>query len=198
MHAPLLILVIHGGAFVAGSPATIQPQADALQRLRPRAQVVNVDYPLGDPVNAYRFVRRIAKSHPGPVVAYGFSAGGYIATQLAANRNVTAAVTVAGVYHLDVWARYAKFPSISWDWLGISTATGRHRAALHPGRRSAPQLMLHGDRDHTAPLSDARTYDLEDPRARLAIMHGVGHDQPSGPIARAMQWLVARARIPLP
>lgn len=197
MPAHLLILVLHGGAFVMGSPAVIQTEADALQRLAPRAQVVNVDYPLGDPVNAYRYVRRIAKSHRGPVVAYGFSAGGYIATQLAANRDVTAAATVSGVYHLDVWARYSRFPQISWDWLGISTAAGRHRAALRPGPRSAPQLMLHGDRDHTAPLSDARTYDRQDPRARLAVMHGVAHEQPAGPVARAMRWLIARSRIPL-
>jgi pimeloyl-ACP methyl ester carboxylesterase len=192
VNGHLLILIIHGGAFVAGTPAAMQPQADALHRLAPQAQIVNVDYPLGDPVDAYRYTRRIAVRHHGPVVAYGFSAGGYIATRLASRHEVTAAVTVAGVYHLDVWARYARFPKISWDWLGISTAAGRRRAALRPGRASAPQLMLHGDRDRTAPLGDARVYDEEDPRARLKILRGVAHDQPSGPVTGAMRWLIAR------
>lgn len=194
MHPSLLILVIHGGAFVAGAPVNMQPQADALRHLAPRARIDNVAYPLGDPERAYRYVQKRALRHRGPVLAYGFSAGGYLATRLAANGDVTAAVTVAGVYHLDAWARFAQFPPISWKVLGISTAAGVRRATPRPRRRAAPHLMLHGDRDLTAPLSDARAYDRQDRRARLAIMHGVGHAQPSGPVARAMRWLLAWGR----
>ncbi len=193
MPAHLLILVLHGGAFVMGTPAVMQPQADALKRLAPQAQVLNVDYPLGSPDRAYRYVRRVAIRHRGPVAVYAFSAGAHIATRLAARGEVDAAVTVAGVYHLDAWARFTSLPQISWDYLGISTAQGRRDQSPHPGRRAAPQLMLHGDRDRTAPLSDARAYDREDRRARLAIMHGVGHAQPRGPVRRAMRWLIAHA-----
>lgn len=193
MPAHLLILVLHGGAFVMGTPAVIQSEADALGRLAPRAQVLNVAYPLGSPDRAYQYVRRVAVRHRGPVAVYGFSAGAHIATRLAARGEVDAAVTVSGVYHLDAWARFTGLPQISWDYLGISTAQGRRSQSPHPGPRAAPQLMLHGDRDHTAPLADAQAYDREDRRARLAIMHGVGHGQPYGPVRRAMRWLIAHA-----
>jgi pimeloyl-ACP methyl ester carboxylesterase len=196
MVSSLLILVIHGGAFVGGGPNNVRAQADALQRLAPTALVDKVAYPAGRPARAYRYVRAIARARHGPVVAYGFSSGGYIAARLAAQGDVRAAVTVAGVYHLDAWARFSHFPHISRVLLGLTTAADRRSGELRPGPRAAPHLMLHGDRDLTTPLADARAYAREDPRARLVVMHGVGHEEPTGPVLQALRWLVDQAAGP--
>jgi len=196
--AHLLILLIHGGAFLFGNAASMQPQANEFHRLAPHAQVRSVEYPLGSPDLAYDYVRRIAVRHRGPVIVYGFSAGGWVATRLAARGEITAAVTIAGVYHLDAWARFARFPPLSRAILGITSAAGRRRLNPHPGASAVPQLMLHGDRDPTAPLSDAKAYAREDRFAHLWIMHGIGHDQPAGPVSRAMRWVLAEIRRPWP
>lgn len=196
MHAHLLILLIHGGGFVMGQPSDIASQAAAMKRLAPHAEVRNVDYPLGFPDRGYRYLRRQARGHRGPTVAYGFSAGGYLSARLAANGDVKASVSVAGIYDLPSFAEFAHVPSnpVTRAVLEIDTPKHRRSAALRPTSRSSPNLLLHGDRDRTAPYADARAYVRRDHRARLITMRGIGHDQPARPVLRGMRWLLDRVR----
>jgi pimeloyl-ACP methyl ester carboxylesterase len=128
------------------------------------------------------------------VLAYGFSAGGYLATRLAARGDVKAAVSVAGIYYLDSWARRSRFPPLSWRLLGIDTAIGRQSRRPRPTRRSAPHLMLHGNRDQTSPFIDAPVYDRRAPRARLVIMRNFQHEMPAHYVRPARRWLVRWVR----
>jgi pimeloyl-ACP methyl ester carboxylesterase len=194
MHAHLLILVIHGGAFLLGKPADIAPQAAQFQRLAPRAEIRNVEYPLGMPDVGYRYLRRIARNHRGLTAAYGFSAGGYLAARLAANGEVDASVSVAGLYDLPSFARFTHVSTNPWSRAFLETDTAAHRrsVALRPGHLAAPNLVLHGDSDPVAPYADARAYVRRDRRARLITMRGIGHDQPERPVLRAMRWLLGR------
>lgn len=62
-----------------------------------------VYYPLRDVPAAIAHVRARARAHPGPVVAYGVSAGGTIAAALAAEGSVVAGVNVVGPTDFTRW-----------------------------------------------------------------------------------------------
>jgi len=101
---------------------------------------------------------------------------------------------VAGIYHLEAWAGWHRFPAISWEVMGIDTAVGRRRRRPMPRRSSTPHLILHGDRDTKTPLFDARRYDRRARRARLVVMRGAKHQQPARYVRPARRWLLRWAR----
>ena len=97
MRALALVLVIHGGSFVAGSPADT---ASTTQILRDRGiPAMSVSYRLGNPQRAendvVRVARRLQHSPHLRLYAIGYSAGGTIAEVLAERRLVELATAVA-------------------------------------------------------------------------------------------------------
>lgn len=193
MHPYLLILVLHGGAFVGSSAADMAGQAATLQRLAPSAEVRNLDYTLGTPDVGYRYVRRVARAHRGPTAAYGFSAGGYLAARLAANGDLDAGVSVEGLYDLPSFAVFrhvrGPFPLAS---LEVDTLAHRREVALRPRGHAVPNLLVHNDRDPMAPYGDARAYVARNVHARLVTTHGTRHRQSRRTLMRAMRWLLDR------
>ena len=188
------MLVIHGGAFITGDPDGMAPQVAIARRLAPDAEVRSVGYPLGSPTRAYRAVRRVARRHDGPVVAYGFSAGGYLAARLAARGDVLAAASFAGLYDLDAFARRQGNGVFIRAVLGVLTPEGRRSVVLVRGADAAPNLLLHRRADPIAPFGPARRYARRHRGVRLVEIPGARHPQTPRPVRRALRWLVRQAR----
>ena len=187
-----LVMLVHGGGFVSGAPQDLERQAAAMRRVAPRAKVRSVAYTLGTPTRAYEDVRAIARRHDGPVAAFGVSAGGYLAARLAAEGEVTAAVSVGGLYDLPAYARHVRMGVWGRAILGIETAEGRRSLVLRRGRDAAPNLLVHNTRDPKAPFGPARRYARRHRGVRLIRARRADHAQPRAPVRRAMRWLARR------
>jgi acetyl esterase/lipase len=157
-HCPprAIVLLIHGGGFVAGTPH-LRPLADRLRAEGLCAR--SVGYRLdGDPVHAIHDVRAqvVREQRRGRrVYLYGLSAGATIAASLAARGKVAGAVAVApvtdfGRYHGNPIARARQ-------------ATRLLRRVHHP----APLLVVHGRDDTVVPFETSVAFVARDPQARL-------------------------------
>ena len=135
-RAPM-ILLLHGGAWLGGSPGSMTPWQDDFQAAGYRTR--NIAYPLGRIGRSIAYVDAIAQEERragGPVIAYGLSAGGTIAAALAANGRVDGAVNVSGPTDFTRWvspvgtvimatalmgAREARAASPYWRLNGMQT-----------------------------------------------------------------------------
>lgn len=99
-RAPL-VLLLPGGGWQHADPETMRPWLTdfAAHGIRARA----ITYPLKNVIAAIDAVRQDAAAEPGPVIAYGISAGGTIAAALAATGDVAGAVNIAGPTDFTRW-----------------------------------------------------------------------------------------------
>lgn len=160
------VLVLHGGGFVGGTPASVEPIAKELRGAGYNAIAVPYrdENPTGNVLGEIATVRRYAQDAEGygPVIAYGVSAGGTLAAALAARGEVAGAVVAGGPTNLLTWISVVPpvtvIPSF-WKGLGMSVAD---RRAASPYFRlnghQSPQLLLYGDIDPIVPIDQGVNY----------------------------------------
>jgi acetyl esterase/lipase len=164
------VLVVHLGSWVQGDATSCLPVARFLAAHGYRA--VSIDYTLRDVPRSYRQSERKARRYHA-AYAVGESAGGSIASWLAARRFVRAAVDVSGPVDLPRWER-TSLPAGFLRGIGLS---GRAAWEWSPLRRysvrSAPLLGVYWDRDPWVPLAQGRA--IARRGAKLRVLHGRGH-----------------------
>jgi pimeloyl-ACP methyl ester carboxylesterase len=187
------VLLIHGGGFVSGTPATMNPWVRDFRAHRIYA--VSVPYPLGDVAVATRFVGRIADRVKGPAFAYGLSAGGTIAANLAATGRVDGAVNAIGPTNLTTW----RTPMGNAVLTSLGPFDQRAASPLYRlTSRATPTLTQCGLRDTWVPCEQAgvfvRAAKRYQPDSRLSVLPGA-HDQSASGVRQARKWIVRRARV---
>jgi acetyl esterase/lipase len=169
--SPPVVLLIHGGSWLRGGPPAMDIPARIARDLG--LEPVSIGYPLGDIVAANRTARRVAKAWRDAgydVVAFGESAGGQMATLLAAEGRVDYAVGNAPVSNL---LRYWEGDEQEfWEEdLGADEATRRELSpALQPQNR--PVLLLHSPKDPGVPFDLSVDYAREFDQVRLRRVGG--------------------------
>ena len=187
------LLLIHGGSFLYKDPTF---EALTLRRARAAGFVPHyLQYPLGDLPAAYRAARadaiRLRARYGRAVYAYGSSAGGTLASLLAGDGLVSAAVAKAPVSDLVGWRwPLTAYGPDYYEQIGIGLAA---RFRLSPLRRPArrPLLIVHGRRDRIVPVAMSREYAVKFKRVHLWVVHGGHHIERIRPelLSRAFDWL---------
>lgn len=161
--ASCTVMLIAGGGFNADLAPT---GAEAIRDLP--VSTVELDYRLNDVPGAYRDAAALAaklRTRPGPLVAYGESAGGAIASWSAAYKRVDAAVTVGSPNDLKLWSW---LPSIRAE-IGIDgTAWKWSPLRVYEGQR--PVFQYHFEVDPFVPPAGQRLRG-----SRYTLVPGVGH-----------------------
>ncbi len=199
------LLLIHGGGFLFEDPnfEAVTQQAALDAGFVPHY----LRYPLGDLRGAVRAARaearRLGSLYPGRLYAYGSSAGGTLASLLAGDGMVRAAVAKAPVSDLVGW----EWPRVAYgddyfERIGADSAA-RHR--LSPLRRPArrPLLLLHGGNDAVVPVAMSEAFAAKFQRVRLWLVGGGHHVERVRPqiLERGLAWLGnvhARELTPVP
>ncbi len=160
----ITILVLHGGGFNGGTPATVEPIASDLRGAGYNAIAVpyRTENPTGNVLGEIATVRRYAKEYEayGPVIAYGASAGGTLAAALAARGEVAGAVVAGGPTNLLTWICVSPLTLPSY-WQGLGMTTADRRAASPYYRLNgaqSPQLLLYGDIDPLVTIDQGISY----------------------------------------
>jgi acetyl esterase/lipase len=99
-----IVLLLHGGGWQSGDPTSMFPYRDDFEAHGYRTRVVA--YPLGNVTNSIDYVDTIAQQERlggAPVIAYGISSGGTIASALAAAGRVDGGVNVVGPTDFTTW-----------------------------------------------------------------------------------------------
>lgn len=158
------VLFLHGGAWVGGTPAELEPLAAKYRTLGYNA--ISVNYRDGDNniLHLIDNVQAEVSKHQdkGPVVLYGVSAGGTLAAALAANGKVDGAVVIGAPTDLPTWSANPYQGSLArkvLNALGMTPAQVREASPI--GRlsgRPAPQLLQYGDSDEFVPPQQGATY----------------------------------------
>lgn len=141
-----VVLLFHPGGFLLDANMSEAAAAARAHGMAP----VNVDYPLGDPMAAWRFARAAAdKLGNARVVAYGESAGAVLAARLAELDYVERAVSNSAPSDLlrwqtaKFWATWFREASVhNLRWLS---------PALHGSKR--PILDLAANDDNVVPIA---------------------------------------------
>ena len=168
--SPPVVLLIHGGSWLRGHAPAMDIPAQIARDLGMKP--VSIEYPLGDIAAANRTARRVAKAWRESgydVVAFGESAGGQMATLLAAEGRVDYAVGNAPVSNL---LRYWEGNEQEfWDGLGADVATRRELSpALQPQDR--PVFLLHSPKDPGVPFDLSVDYARAFPQVKLRRVGG--------------------------
>jgi alpha-beta hydrolase superfamily lysophospholipase len=189
------LLLIHGGSFLFADPSF---EAATQQAARDAGFVPHyLRYPLGDLRGAVRAARdaarRLGERFPEPLYAYGSSAGGALASLLAGDGMVRAAVAKAPPSDLLDWA----WPLATYgaDYYRRIGAGPTARRSLSPLRRPArrPLLLVHGNRDAVVPLAMSEAFAAKFDRVHLQVVAGGHHAERRQPriLARSLAWLAA-------
>jgi hypothetical protein len=187
-HRPPLLYVLPPGGFMY--PAQPSTMRQARQTARHNGdQVREIDYPLGDPLKAWRTVRndaRRAKQNGRQVYGYGESAGGVLAALLAKRGIAKAAVSNAPPSNLA----HFQTPQV---WADIFHTGPRVLHALSPiyGRTRSPIMVQQSINGGDPFYAMNRRWAARDPRVRFSGYTG-GHiygDNYAANIARAMKYL---------
>lgn len=151
MKAALVVLVLHWGGFVGGTPAMMAPHVEKLAR--PGVEVVVPAYPLGDPDAAQTAVMNLARRlhHHHRVIAYGTSAGATLALRLRQAGMVDGAVAIAPL--IDV-AGYGLVNNFAWTASATAVSPSRYRC----GATRTNTLIVHGRQDDVAPFAASRGF----------------------------------------
>jgi pimeloyl-ACP methyl ester carboxylesterase len=196
---PNELLLFHGGSFLYEDP-TFEPLT------RERALAAGfvphyVTYPLDDLPGAVAKARSEArrlreKFGLDRVYAYGASAGGTLASLLAAEGLVGAAVAKAPVSDLITWEwPIARYGANYWEGLGVDTA---QRERFSPALREfiSPLLVYQGRSDQVVPPQMNEKFAAEHGRVALWRVAGGHHTDRAHPylVTRAMEWLARIAK----
>lgn len=172
-------IVIHGGGYAIGSPRETD---DTCKQLAENGfYVINLDYPLKDLAGAEAALRKeteILKARPGPLYAYGESAGGGLAALAAARGWVDGAFAWAPVSDLVSWRRANPGDSL----VAFSEFKSTDRALLarlsaisYASPQSAPIVIVHGREDIVVRPEQSKRLVKRWPRAELRLVSG-GHN----------------------
>jgi acetyl esterase/lipase len=129
-----MILLLHGGGWQTGDPASMNPWRDDFAARGYRTRIVA--YPLGNVTRSIDYTDAIAQQERlagAPVIAYGISAGGTIAAALAAGGRVDGGVNVIGPTDFTRWLS----PVGTYDMLAAHMTAAEKRSA-------SPYWRLHG------------------------------------------------------
>lgn len=202
LAATVTILVLHGGGFNGGEPASVEPIARDLRSAGYNAVAVPYrrDNPTGNVLGEIATVRRWAQAAAdrGPVIAYGVSAGGTLAAALAATGEVAGAVVAGGPTNLLTWTCLAPLTIPSyWQALGMSTADRREASPyFRLSSRTSPQLLLYGDIDPLVTIDQGVNYHRAARRAQpdttYTLMRLAPHTFPVQYRAAARDWITRR------
>jgi acetyl esterase/lipase len=202
LAAAVTILVLHGGGFSGGSPASVEPIASDLRAAGYNALAVPYrdENPTGNVLGEIATVRRWAQANAsrGPVIAYGVSAGGTLAAALAATGDVAGAVVAGGPTNLLTWTALTPLTIPSyWQALGMSTADRRAASPYYRvTSRTSPQLLLYGDIDPIVTIDQGVNYSRVARRAQAdttyTLMHLAPHTFAQGYRAEARAWIQQR------
>lgn len=193
------VLLLPGGGWQAANPADMAPWVDDFTRHGIRS--IAIGYPLRDVNVATHYAARVAARLPKPVVAYGISAGGTIATALAADGRVAGAVNVVGPTNLKTWGT----PAGKYI-LGLLPAFDRRAASpfYDLTRDASPMLLQCGTLDPLVPCGRdpkakgsqsaafakrARRFQLD---VHVSRMTGVAHGQLRSGMRVARRWIERR------
>lgn len=192
---PPQLLLFHGGSFLFEDPtfeAATAPLAEAAGFV-PHY----VEYPLGDlpaaltraRAEAARLRSRYGREH---VYAYGSSAGGTLATLLAGEGLVAAAVAKAPPSDLVGWAwPLSTYGADYYEQIGLSEEA---RYRLSPLRRPErqPLLLLQGRADQVVPAAMNEAFAAKFRQVRLWLLAGGHRAERSRPrvVVRALRWLL--------
>jgi acetyl esterase/lipase len=205
LAATVTVLLLHGGGFNGGDPASVEPVASDLRAAG--YTTIAVPYrdgnPNGNVLGEIATVRRYAQAaaRRGPVVAYGLSAGGTLAAALAARGEVDGAVDVDGPTNLLNWIGLAPLPTdLYWHSLGMDRNARREASPYYRlNGRQSPQLLLYGDIDPIVPVTQGLDYNRaaskDQPDTTLLLMSLSPHAYWDGYRAQARQWIQARWQV---
>lgn len=189
------LLLIHGGGFLFEDPnfETATRQAALNAGFVPHY----LRYPLGDLAGAVRAARaearRLGALYPGRLYAYGSSAGGMLASLLAGDGMVRAAVAKAPPSDLVGWEwPLAAYGEGYFERIGADGATRQRLSPLHrPARR--PLLLIHGRYDTVVPLAMSEAFAAKFRRVELWVVGGGHHAERRRPqiLERGLAWLAS-------
>ena len=195
------VLLVHGGAWIGGSPASMDPLRDQLRThgIASKSVSYRVDESGFIPAQVGRVRRavRAEKKRGNRVILYGVSAGGHLSLALAARGEVDGAVAIAPP--TDLLTLLTVLGVVPAQF-GMSSLQAYQMSPLRRlTKRAAPTLLLHGDGDRLVPLEHSEKYFVAARRYQrdvaLITMHGVGHHSP--PLTyqdRASKWIEHRMR----
>lgn len=182
MSRDLLVLVLHGGGWVSGSPTSMSAATAALNQRG--APALAVPYPLGDfPAAAANVRDQIAAARLAGfsrVVVYGFSAGGTLAAYAAARGWPDAAIVESAPVDLVTFRTVLRMPYFGQrqHYIDAGLGTMALRRRWSPTRRwdhVTPTLALYGTDDAFVPLSQGRALDRR-PGVKLIVKPGGKHE----------------------
>jgi pimeloyl-ACP methyl ester carboxylesterase len=197
---PPQLLLIHGGSFLVNDP-TFQPLTE------PAAIAAGfvphyLSYPLDDMPAAVQAAtaeaRRLREQYGAEnVYAYGWSAGGTLASLLSGNGLVAAAVAKAPVSDLVDWEwPLSRYGANYFRGIGLSLAA---RYRLSPMRRpqKSPLLIYQGREDNVVPPAMNEVFAQRYRRVHLWLVPGGHTTDRYRPylITRAMHWLATVAAL---
>ena len=135
------VLVFPAGAFVyEPAPGWSDPICHRVEQRG--ARCAPVEYPLWNLRRAVHYVRQVAARYENPV-AYGESAGGFLAGRLLAEKRVEKAVTVNAPLNLKRWEWH---PNVDMDGVNRLSVT----------RVERPMLLFHSPKDEVVSIRLAR------------------------------------------
>lgn len=178
MKAALLVIALHGGGWVGGSPANVQPVVDSLNNRGVPA--ISIPYTLGNYPQAIRDVRAAigqARLRYKRVTLYGISAGATLAAYLAARGEADTSVVESGPVDFVTWRAEHPYFGTLQHYQDIGLDSMCLRARYSPVRRlsgPSPMLGLYAPVDPLVPASQGRQLDRV-PGARIIVKRGGGH-----------------------
>jgi acetyl esterase/lipase len=191
---PPQLLLFHGGSFIVEDPV-FEPEV-AERAIAAGFELHFVDYPLGDLPAALIAARAEARSlreqyGPNRVFAYGSSAGGTLASLLAGEGLVAAAVAKAPPTDLVTWEWPLNVYGPNYfEEIGVNEAA---RYRLSPLRRPErnPLLVYQGILDQVVPLEMNQEFAEKFANVELWPVPGGHWTEQIRPwlISRAMHWL---------
>ena len=186
-HPKPVLLLMHAGGFVFGSPG-LEDRAAAHARAR-GWRTEQLDYPLLNLTGAVSYCELAARVYGAggrSVYAYGESAGGTLAALLAERGDVSAAAVLSPVSSIPRFAATQPDPAF---YLALIRATTRqaidNSPAFHRSRR--PILALVGEDDYPSIRAPTYRWAKRSPRVRARTVAGghLGGPDSYGPAMRS-------------
>ena len=195
VHASPTILLLHGGGWQTNDNSEMSGWSSDFQAYGYRT--VFVEYPLGSVTRSIDYTATVARRERlrgEPVIAYGISAGGTIASALAAEGIVDGAVNIVGPTDFTRWDSAAG--AVIMLAAKMSSAEKRSASPFwRLGPNAAPQLLQCGKLDVVTPWSQCTRFVARaagfNPDTTLQGMLNA-HDQWPGDRDRARAWVQAR------
>ncbi|MGE5409095.1 MAG: alpha/beta hydrolase family protein [Syntrophothermus sp.] len=196
---PPQLLLFHGGSFLYDDPE-FEPLT-AVRAVEAGFVPHYVSYPLDDMpaavLRARAEARRLREKFGlDRVYAYGSSAGGTLATLLAGDGLVAAAVAKAPVSDLVGWQwPLERYGSGYYERIDLGEAA-RYRPSPLRRRQASPLLIFQGRADRVVPPAMNEAFAAKFPRVHLWMVSGGHTTDRAHPwlIGRAMRWLARTAR----